>query len=153
MFHLGHALQAFGNLMEATLAAIQFQTRLLARLVKDILANESASVIGNVVAASFGLLALFQAKEKLGLVAWSAGLIQIVRGTRQGAGRSTRGILDEAAASSTYPILIPLELYKNSYETRYIRQHYCTFRREPSLPFNVEFTQDQKSIWKKRILT
>lgn len=59
MFHLGHALQAFGNLMEATFAAVQFQTRLLARLVKDILTDGSTSIIGNVVATSFGLLALF----------------------------------------------------------------------------------------------
>lgn len=86
MLHFGHALQAFRYLMEATLAAVQFQVRLLARLVKDILADGPASVIGNVVAASFGLLALFQAEGKLGLVARSAGPIQIIRGTRNGAG-------------------------------------------------------------------
>lgn len=131
MFHLGYALQAFGNLMEATLAAVQFQARLLAWLVKNILADGPASIIGNIATTSFRLLALFQAKEKFGLVAWTAGLVQIVCGARQGAGCTTRGILNKAAASSTYPILIPLELYKDSYETRYIqRQHYCTFRRE-----------------------
>lgn len=86
MLHLGHALQAFGYLMKATFAAIQFQVRLLARLVKYILADGPASVIGNVVAASFGLLVLFQAEEKLGLIARSTVFIQIICRTRRGAG-------------------------------------------------------------------
>lgn len=81
MFHLGYALQALGNLMEATLAAVQFQAGLLAGFVKDILADSSARIVGNVAAASFSFLALFQTEEKLRLVTSSAGLIQIFCGT------------------------------------------------------------------------
>lgn len=81
MFHLGYALQAFGNLMEATLAAVQLQAGLLAGFVKDILADSPARIVGNIATASFGLLALFQTEEKLRLVTSSAGFIQIVCGT------------------------------------------------------------------------
>lgn len=100
--------------MKATLAAVQFQVRLLAGLVKDILADSSAGIIRNVVAASYGFLALFQTKEKLGFVARSTGFIQIVCGTGQSASRATRWILGETAASSTRPILVSLKFYKNS---------------------------------------
>lgn len=75
MLHFGHALQAFGDLMEATLAAIQLQVRLFSRFVKDILADSPARIIGNIAAASFGLLALFQTEEKLRFVARSAGFV------------------------------------------------------------------------------
>jgi len=114
VLHLGHALQAFGYLMKAALAAVQLQIGLLARLVEEILADEPASVVGDVAAAPLGLLAFLQAEEELGLVARTTGLTQVVRGARQGAGCATRGILSEAAASSTYPILVPPELYKSS---------------------------------------
>jgi len=99
--------------MEATLTAVQLQIRLLAGLVEEILADEPASVVGDVAAAPLGLLALLQAEEELGLVARTTGLAQVVRGARQGTGCATRGILSEAAASSTYPVLVPPELYKN----------------------------------------
>lgn len=98
--------------MKATLAAVQFQARLLAGLVKYIFADSSARIIRNVAAASFGFLPLFQTKEKLGFVARSAGFVQIIRGTRQSAGRAARWILSETAASSTRPIFISLEFYK-----------------------------------------
>jgi len=114
VLHLGHALQAFRYLMEAALTAVQLQIGLLAGLVEEILADEPASVVGDVAAATFGLLALLQAEEELGLVARTTGLAQVVRGARQGAGCATRGILSETAASSTYPVLVPPELYKNS---------------------------------------
>lgn len=100
--------------MKATLAAVQFQVRLLAGLVKDILADSSARIIRNVAAASFGFLALFQTKEKLGFVAPSAGFIQVVCGTGESASHATRWILGETTASSTRPILISLKIYKNS---------------------------------------
>jgi len=100
--------------MEASLAAVQFQTGLLAGLVKDILADSSASVVGDGHATSLGLLALLQTEEKLGFVARSAVLIQIIRGTRDGAGRATPGILRESAASSADPIFVSREIYKNS---------------------------------------
>lgn len=80
MLHFGHTLQAFGDLMEAALAAVQFQTGLLAGLVEEIFADEPTSVVGDIAAASFSLLAFLQAEEKLGLVARTAGLAQVVRG-------------------------------------------------------------------------
>jgi len=112
VLHLGYALQTLGNLMKATLATVQLQVRLLARLVKNILANSPARIIGNVAAASFGVLALFQTEEKLGFVARSAGFVEIICGTGQSAGRTTRWILSKTATSSTHPILVPLELCK-----------------------------------------
>lgn len=87
---------------------------MLAGLVKGILADRPARIIGNAVAASFGFLTLFQTKEKLGFIAPSAGFVQIVFGTGQSAGRATHWILSETAASTTCPVLVPLELYKNS---------------------------------------
>lgn len=126
MLHLSYALQALGNLMEATLAAVQLQVRLLAGLVKNILADSPARIIGNVAAASFGLLALFQTKEKFRFVARSAGFVQIVCGTGQSAGCATRWILSETAASTTRPILIPLELYKNSNNSVFCGNICCT---------------------------
>jgi len=105
--------RASGNLMKATLAAVQLQVRLLARLVKNILANSPARIIGNVAAALFGVLTLFQTEEKLGFVARSAGFVEIVCGTGQSAGCTTRWILSKTATSSTHPILVPLELYKS----------------------------------------
>jgi len=143
MLHLGYALQTLGNLMKATLAAVQLQVRLLARLVKNILANNPARIIGNVAAALFGVLALFQTEEKLGFVARSTGFVEIVCGTGQSAGRATRWILSEMATSSTHPVLVPLELYKSSNISVFYGNICCTI--EPRLPFNVVFTQDQKS--------
>lgn len=75
MLHFGYALQTLRDLMEATFAAVQLQVRLLARLVKDILADSPARIIGDIAATSFGLLALFQTEEKLGFVARSAGFV------------------------------------------------------------------------------
>lgn len=114
VFNFGHTLQTFGNLMEASLAAVQFQTGLFAGLIKDILAYSSASVVGDGAAASLGLLALLQTKEKLGLVARSAVSIQIIRGTRDSTGRATPGILCETTASTADPIFVSREIYKNS---------------------------------------
>lgn len=45
VLHLGHALQALGNLMETTHAAVQLQTGLLAGLVKEVLTDGPAGVI------------------------------------------------------------------------------------------------------------
>lgn len=75
MLHFSYALQALGHLMEATFATVQFQTGLLAGLVKGILADRPARIIGNAVTASFSFLALFQTKEKLGFIAPSAGFV------------------------------------------------------------------------------
>jgi len=108
--------------MKTTLAAVQFQVRLLARLVKNILANSPARIIGNVAAALFGVLALFQTEEKLGFVARSAGFVEIICGTGQSAGRTTRWILSKTTTSSTHPILVLLELYKFKY-FGILRQH------------------------------
>lgn len=80
VLHVGHALQTFRDLMEATFAAVQLQIGLLAGLVEEILADGPAGVIGNVAATSFGLLAFLQAGKELGLVARPAGLAEIVSG-------------------------------------------------------------------------
>lgn len=138
--------------MEATLAAVQFQVRLLSRLVKDILADSPASIIGNVVAASFGFLALLQTKEKFEFVARSARFAQIACRTGQSTGRSTCWILSETAASSTHPILISLELYKNS-NNSVLCVSIVALGYPERLPFNVVFTQVQKTNWKKKIRT
>lgn len=152
MLHLDHALQALGDLMEAALAAIQLQNGQFAGLVEEILADDPASVIGDVAAALFGLLAFLQAEVKFRFVARTTGSSQVVCGTRQSAGRAARWILSKTTASSTQPVLVSLEFYENSSDSIFniVAYSVVTLCHERCLPFNVEFTQDQKSTWEKK---
>lgn len=149
MLHLGNAFQALGNLMKAAFAAVQLQTRLLAGFVEEILANGFARVVRNVAATSLGLLAFLQTEKEFRFVARPTELTKIAFRTRQGTARAAYGILSKTTASTTYPVLVPLEFYKNSDDSilgdNIIKLRYDDGR----LPFNVEFTQDQKSTCKK----
>lgn len=69
MLHLGHALQALGDLMEAAHTAVQLQAGLLAGPIEKVHADGPAGVVGDFAATYLGLLALLQTIEEFGLVA------------------------------------------------------------------------------------
>lgn len=147
VLHLGHALQALGNLVEATYAAVQLQAGLLAGLIEEILADGPAGVVGDIAATPFSLFASLQAEEEFGFVARPTMLTQIIPRARQSTGCATHGILREMATSTTQPILVSLQIYKNTNGLGIHRQHSRarnTTTTTDILPFNVEFTQLQK---------
>lgn len=113
MFHFSDALQALWNLMEATLTAVQFQSRDFPRLVEQFPTYGSTGVVGDVAAAVLCLLSPFQAREELGLVARSTGFVQVSPRSGQSARGPTQWIQGEMTATPSCPVPVSLHFCKN----------------------------------------